>query len=96
MLRGDIETHLQDVAAKDRALQALVCDSFDPGRVLREAAELEQRASAAARAMPLEGKLLGVKDVIRARGYPTGCGTDPPAHLFAGPEAPEPCWLARP
>lgn len=92
---GWIEKHLEEVEAQDRSLRALVQASFDPERVLRRAADNARIAATAHRHMPLSGLTLGVKDVIRARGYPTACGTNLPAGLFNGPEAPAVSRLTR-
>ena len=67
-------------------LHALLPEPDRRERLLAEARELQQRYPEDERP-PLFGVLLGVKDIYRADGFETRCGSALPAELFAGPEA---------
>lgn len=56
-------------------------------RLLREAAALEKRYPDPGARPPLYGIPVGVKDLFRADGFPTRCGSALPPECFAGQEA---------
>jgi Asp-tRNA(Asn)/Glu-tRNA(Gln) amidotransferase A subunit family amidase len=70
----------------------------EPGRfdrLAREARALAARWPDPAARPPLYGVPVGVKDVFRADGFPTGAGSRLPPLLFAGPEAEAVALLRR-
>ncbi len=75
-----LERQLANISARDADIQAFVPGTHDPGRVRAEAAALPKD-------LPFSGLTLGVKDIINADGYPTGCGSPIPDEEFEGPEA---------
>ncbi|MBO0682446.1 MAG: amidase [Candidatus Dormibacteraeota bacterium] len=62
-------------------LQALVPEPSRGERMLREA------SVSAVLDRPLSESVVGIKDVIRLEGLPTGAGSAVPPEVFAGPEA---------
>lgn len=75
-----LERQLANIAAREAEIRAFVPRTFDPDRVRAEAA-------AAPQGLPLSGVTVGVKDIMNADGYPTGCGSAIPDEEFEGPEA---------
>lgn len=81
---------------------ALMCRRFDEvephvlaflpeddrcARLKREAAALQERFPSPGGRPSLFGALLGVKDILRANGFPTRAGSLLPPEVFEGPEA---------
>ena len=68
-------------------VQAFVPEPDPCARLKREAEALEARFPTPANRPPLFGALLGVKDIMRADGFPTRAGSLLPPEVFEGPEA---------
>ncbi len=91
--RGDTALATAIDAACDRVEQVdahILALLDEPGRrerLRREAAALEERFPQPDKQPPLYGALVGVKDIIRVDGMPTGAGSALPPELFAGEEA---------
>jgi len=69
-------------------VQAMLPEPGRRERLRREAADLETRCPTTESCPPLFGVPVGVKDIYRVDGFPTGCGSTLPPELFEGPEAP--------
>jgi Asp-tRNA(Asn)/Glu-tRNA(Gln) amidotransferase A subunit family amidase len=76
------------IEADEPALQALVPGTYARSGILQQAANLLVRYPDPASRPLLFGVPVGIKDIFRADGYPTRCGSALPAALFEGPEAP--------
>jgi Asp-tRNA(Asn)/Glu-tRNA(Gln) amidotransferase A subunit family amidase len=76
------------VRSVDPHIRALLPEPDRLGRMLREAAHLLERFPDPASRPPLYGVAVGVKDLFSVDGFPTRAGSELPAELFAGPEAP--------
>ncbi|MDR2735198.1 MAG: amidase [Spirochaetota bacterium] len=80
--------HICDVIDRSEpTINALVPETGRRERLLRQARELEKRFPEQDRRPPLYGICVGVKDMFRADGYKTTCGSNLPPMLFDGPEA---------
>ncbi|MEM7428767.1 MAG: amidase [Pseudomonadota bacterium] len=79
-MTGKLGRQLAAIAAREAEIQAFVPGTHDPDRVRRAAAT-------APSGLPLSGVTVGVKDIMNADGYPTGCGSAIPDEEFEGPEA---------
>jgi Asp-tRNA(Asn)/Glu-tRNA(Gln) amidotransferase A subunit family amidase len=80
--------HICDVI--DRNEPKILALMPEPGRrerLLRQARELQKRFPEPDRRPPLYGICVGVKDLFRADGFPTTCGSLLPPVLFEGQEA---------
>lgn len=75
------------IEAVEPHLQALLPEPKRRVRLLAEAAALQARFPAPASRPPLYGVPVGVKDIFRVDGFPTGAGSQLPPELFAGTEA---------
>ncbi|MBW2030009.1 MAG: amidase [Deltaproteobacteria bacterium] len=87
----DLSQHMKEICGRieafDPKLRALVPDTFDRDRILKEASLLKERYPAPDSRPPLFGLSLGVKDIFRVWGLPTRCGSRLPPELFQGVEA---------
>ena len=80
--------HICDVIDRNESkIRALMPESGRRERLLRQARELEKRFPEMDRRPPLYGICVGVKDLFRADGFLTTCGSNLPPMLFDGPEA---------
>ena len=68
-------------------IQALLPEPDRRGRLLKEAEALREKFPEYNQRPPLYGVLVGVKDIFRAKGFPTRAGSQLPPELFEGPEA---------
>lgn len=68
-------------------IHALMPEEGRRERLLREARDLQRRFPDPATRPPLYGICVGVKDLFRASGFKTTCGSLLPPILFDGPEA---------
>jgi Asp-tRNA(Asn)/Glu-tRNA(Gln) amidotransferase A subunit family amidase len=68
-------------------VHALLPEPDRSGRLLREAAALQERFPTPEERPPLYGIPVGIKDLFNVDGLPTQAGSNLPAELFAGPEA---------
>lgn len=88
----DLLTYIDEVckriAAAEPLIHALVPEAGRRERLLADAGDLQKRFPDLQSRPPLYGTLLGVKDVFRTDGFPTRAGSQLPAELFIGPEAP--------
>ena len=75
------------IDALEPQVRALLPEADRRGRLLADAAVLEQRYPDPDQRPPLFGIPVGVKDVFRVDGFPTRAGSQLPAELFDGPEA---------
>ncbi len=75
------------IDALEPRLQALLPEPERRARLLQEAATLRRRYPSPAERPPLYGIPVGVKDIFRVNGFPTGAGSQLPSDLFAGTEA---------
>lgn len=89
--KTDLITYVTDLCGRiereDPNILAMVPGGWDPERVLSEASQLLERFPKPEERPPLFGMPVGVKDIIRASGFPTRCGSKLPADFFEGPEA---------
>ena len=87
----DLPTYINDVCDRIEAvepqLEALLPEPDRRGRLLREAALLQERFPDPALRPTLYGVLVGVKDLFAVDGFVTRAGSQLPPELFAGPEA---------
>src|SRR5437868_2767695 len=88
----DLLTYIDEacsrIDATEPLIHALLPEQDRRQRLLTEAEALQKRFPEPASRPPLYGILLGVKDIIRVAGFPTQAGSQLPAELFDGPEAP--------
>src|SRR5947208_1267711 len=88
----DLLTYIDEacsrIDAAEPLIHALLPEQDRRQRLLTEAEALQKRFPEPASRPPLYGILLGVKDIIRVAGFPTQAGSQLPAELFDGPEAP--------
>src|SRR5690606_33414681 len=75
------------IDAFEPTLQALLPEPDRRERLLREAAALRHQYPIPAECPPLYGVPVGVKDIMRARGFDTGAGSRVPPDVLAGPQA---------
>ena len=88
-LHAAIDALAARFAEREDAVRAFLPEEGRWARLHREADALLAGWSAdAAMRLPLLGVLLGVKDVFRVDGFPTGAGSRLPPELFDGSEAP--------
>jgi Asp-tRNA(Asn)/Glu-tRNA(Gln) amidotransferase A subunit family amidase len=78
---------LTEIENFDDDLHAFVLEPARAERIGEEARRLAERWPDPERRPPLYGVPVGVKDVFRTDGLPTGAGSRLPADLFDGPEA---------
>ena len=87
----DLRTYLNGlcdaIASGDPKILAMVPGTLDRKRILIEAAQLLDRYPNPADRPALFGMPVGIKDIIRASGFPTRCGSKLPPEVFEGPEA---------
>lgn len=69
------------------SIHALIPEADRRSRLLKEAQELVKRFPDPKKRSPFFGLPLGVKDIIRADGFPTKAGSKLPEELFEGQEA---------
>ncbi|MCK6473081.1 MAG: amidase [Planctomycetes bacterium] len=86
-LRRRLEALCDAIEAREPHLQALVPGTFDRARILRDADTLCAKYPDPDKRPPLFAWPVGVKDIFRADGFPTRCGTALPHDLFDGAEA---------
>lgn len=86
-LAAHIAETLRLVDANEPLVHALVPEPNRHERLAREAAALEAGYPDAATRPPLFGIPVGIKDLLRADGFPTRAGSFLPHELFEGPEA---------
>lgn len=82
-----LDTLLGRIAERDPAIHAFLPEEDRPGRLRREAAALLARWPSPGERPPLFGVPLGVKDVYRVDGFPTGAGSRLPPEELAGRES---------
>ena len=88
-LHAAIDALAERFAEREDAVRAFLPEDGRWARLRREADALLAGSSAdPAMRLPLLGVLLGVKDVFRVDGFPTGAGSRLPPELFDGSEAP--------
>lgn len=73
--------YLQEIARLDDEIRAFLPEPGREERLGRESLTVDA-------AGPLEGLPIAIKDIVHVDGMDTGCGSDLPPELFAGPEAP--------
>jgi len=73
--------------ATEPQVRALLPEPGRRARLIAEATALRDIHPDPATRPPLYGVVVGVKDIFRADGFATGCGSALPPELFAGPEA---------
>ena len=78
-ITGVIDAALARIDQRERQLQALVGEEDRRGRLVREGRELA--------AGPLEGMLVGVKDIFHVAGLETRAGSALPPQGLTGLEA---------
>lgn len=87
----DLLTHIQNICQHiddvEPHISALLPEMDRRERLLAEARDLQQRFPEPESRPLLYGVLVGVKDIFRVDGFPTGAGSQLPPALFAGPEA---------
>ncbi|HEV7517461.1 MAG TPA: amidase [Thermoanaerobaculia bacterium] len=86
-LAADLDTLLARIAERDPAIHAFLPEEDRAGRLCREAAALLARWPRPTERPPLFGVPVGIKDVFRVDGFPTGAGSRLPPEEFVGPEA---------
>ncbi len=80
--------YICDVIDKSEpTIQALMPEPGRRERLIREARDLQRRFPDPSQRPPLYGICVGVKDLFRADGFTTTCGSLLPPILFDGPEA---------
>jgi len=72
--RAVVQAALERIARLEPALHAW--ETLDAPRPCADAEAIDAARAAGAGPAPLMGVPIGVKDIIDARGWPTGCGTD--------------------
>lgn len=82
-----VNTLCDRLDAADGRVQAFLPEPGRRARLIAEATALRERYPEVGSRPPLYGIAIGVKDIFRADGFPTGCGSALPPDLFAGPEA---------
>lgn len=75
------------IEAVEPQIEAFIPEEGRRERLLRDAAELQKRWPVPAKRPPLYGVPVGVKDLFRADGFETRCGSQLPAECFTGEEA---------
>jgi len=83
----DLDTLLARIAERDPTLRAFLPEADRGGRLYREAEALLARWPRPEERPPLFGVPVGVKDVFRVDGFPTGAGSRLPPEEFAGPQS---------
>ena len=86
-LAACLDTVCDLIEEEDGKIHALVSDSYDRSRILSEADRLLRDFPKVEDRPSLFGLPLGVKDIFRADGFPTRCGSTLPSSLFEGAEA---------
>ena len=74
-------------AEREPVVRAFLPEEGRFARLRRELAALVERWPDPERRPPLFGVLIGVKDIYRVDGFPTGAGSRVPPEVFAGPQA---------
>ncbi|GCE28951.1 amidase [Dictyobacter alpinus] len=82
-----VEEVCERIEVVEPSVQAFLPEPERAGRLLYEAARLQQRFPDPAQRPPLYGVLVGVKDIFRVDGFLTRAGSQLPPELFAGNEA---------
>jgi len=82
-----LDALLARIAERDPTLQALLPEEDRAGRLRREAAALLARWPRPEDRPPLFGVPVGIKDIFRVDGFPTGAGSRLPPAEFAGRQA---------
>jgi len=82
-----LDALLARIAERDPALQAFLPEADRAGRLRREAAALLDRWPRPEDRPPLFGVPVGIKDIFRVDGFPTGAGSRLPPAEFAGRQA---------
>ena len=87
----DVVAYVEQVCGRVDAIEpdlhALVAEPDRRARLLREAAALRERFPNPLERPPLYGVLIGVKDIMRADGFPTRAGSRFPPEVLAGEQA---------
>lgn len=86
-LRAYLEAVCDRVEAGEPQIHALLTEPNRRARLLADAAALLERYPDPEARPALFGVPVGVKDIFRAEGFPTRCGSALPEELFAGTEA---------
>lgn len=68
-------------------IRSLIVEPDRRSRLKREARALLEQYPDVDKRPPLFGIPVGIKDIFAVNGFETQCGSQLPAHLFAGPEA---------
>ncbi|MEM7033094.1 MAG: amidase [Chloroflexota bacterium] len=82
-----IDDMLDHLDQAEPQIEALIPENNRRDRLKQEAEALQKQYPTPESRPPLYGILLGVKDVYRVDGFPTGAGSSLPSDLFTGPEA---------
>ncbi|MFC1581123.1 amidase family protein, partial [Thermodesulfobacteriota bacterium] len=75
------------IESEDPEILAMVPGTYDREDILKQASRLLEHYPKPEERPPLFGIPVGIKDIIRASGFPTRCGSKLPADFFDGPEA---------
>jgi len=75
------------IEKEDPVIHALVPGTYGRKRIISDAGRLLHDFPKQENRPALFGLPLGVKDIIRVKGFPTRCGSKLPQHLFEGAEA---------
>lgn len=86
-LRAFLDEVLGHIATAEPQIEALLPEENRRERLYADAVNLATRFPNPDNRPPLYGVLVGVKDVYRVDGFPTGAGSALPASLFEGDEA---------
>lgn len=86
-LRTYINQVCDRIEATEPQIEALLPETGQRERLLREAASLQARFPDPAHRPSLYGILLGVKDLFAVNGFATHAGSRLPPELFVGPES---------
>ena len=89
--KKDLLTYLSNlcdrIESEDAGIQAMVPGTYARENILSQASQLLERYPQPEDRPPLFGMPVGIKDIIRASGFPTRCGSKLPPDFFDGPEA---------
>lgn len=85
-LKAYLTEQLNHIAQVEPEIKALLSESARTKRLLADAAMLLETYPDPNNRPPLFGALVGVKDIFRAKGFPTAAGSNLPPHTFAAPE----------